>query len=203
VSCALGKFPRPDGLAVKLEKRLPIAAGLGGGSADAGAVFRLVARRYGPCDDWHERAATLGADVPACVASIACVGRGTGTQLHRAINDLEGWPVLLVNPRVAMATGPVFAGWDGQDRGPLAKSELVSKIAREGRNDLEASAIELCPVVADVLNELHDDAPWIARMSGSGATCFAIYQNKDARDAAATRIASKHPDWWQMASKLR
>src|SRR5690606_41074545 len=108
VAKALSALPRPDGLAVTLEKTLPVAAGLGGGSADAGAVFRLVREAHGLPDDWRERAARLGADVPACVESRACIGRGTGTDLEPVENDLNGTPVLLVNPRVPVPTGPVF-----------------------------------------------------------------------------------------------
>ena len=119
VARALSALPRPGGLAITLEKTLPVAAGLGGGSADAGAVFRLVRAAHGLPDDWRERAARLGADVPACVESRACIGRGTGTELERVENDMAGMAVLLVNPRVALATGPVFAAWDGVDRGPL------------------------------------------------------------------------------------
>ena len=85
-----------------LEKNLPVAAGLGGGSADAGALFRMVERSHGLPADWHTRAAALGADVPACVRSEACIGRGTGTELKPVANDLAGMPVLLVNPRVPL-----------------------------------------------------------------------------------------------------
>ncbi|MGN6499360.1 MAG: GHMP family kinase ATP-binding protein, partial [Tsuneonella sp.] len=105
---ALAKLPRSDGLTVTLEKNLPVAAGLGGGSADAGAVFRIVEALHGLPEDWRERAAKLGADVPACVESRMCVGRGTGTDLAPLENDLVGTPVLLVNPRAPLSTGPVF-----------------------------------------------------------------------------------------------
>ena len=88
-----------------LEKNLPVAAGLGGGSADAGAVFRLVRDACGLPDNWRTRAARLGADVPACVLSEACMGRGTGTELEPVANDLAGTPVLLVNPARAAADG--------------------------------------------------------------------------------------------------
>jgi 4-diphosphocytidyl-2-C-methyl-D-erythritol kinase len=94
VAKALSLLPRADGLALTLEKNLPVAAGLGGGSADAGAVFRMVRDAYGLPSDWHQRAAKLGADVPACVESLACVGRGTGTELESLENDLSGIPIL-------------------------------------------------------------------------------------------------------------
>ncbi|PLK26235.1 4-(cytidine 5'-diphospho)-2-C-methyl-D-erythritol kinase [Novosphingobium sp. TH158] len=202
VAKALTALPRPTGWAVTLEKRLPVAAGLGGGSADAGAVFRLVEREQGLPEDWHERAARLGADVPACVRSRACVGRGTGTQLEEVANDLAGTPVLLVNPRMPLATGPVFKGWEGVDCGALPEGDLRT-IALQGRNDLEEPAIRLCPAIAEVLSALRQTQAWLVRMSGSGATCFALFDSDDAMQAASGAIARDHPAWWQMGGKLR
>ena len=199
---ALTALPRPQGWAVTLEKNLPVAAGLGGGSADAGALFRLYDREYGLPDDWPARAARLGADVPACVRSVTAIGRGTGTELAEVESDLAAMSVLLVNPRAPLGTGAVFKGWDGVDLGPLPEGP-VSKIAREGRNDLEAPAIALCPPVAQVLAALGATRPWLARMSGSGATCFALYEDAVIRDAAATKLAADRPGWWQLAGKLR
>ena len=201
VAQALAKLPRSRGLAITLEKNLPVAAGLGGGSADAGAVFRIVDALHGLPDDWPERAASLGADVPACVESRMCLGHGTGTELSSIDNDLEGAPVLLANPRIPLATGPVFAGWDGKDRGTLPDGP-ASAIALEARNDLEEPAIALVPQIAEVLDALREGST-LARMSGSGATCFALYADSSARDAAAERIAASHPKWWQMAGRLR
>ena len=202
VAKALHALPRPEGLAITLEKNLPVAAGLGGGSADAGAVFRIVRERYGLPDNWRARAATLGADVPACVESMTCIGRGTGTELEPADDSLEGTPVLLLNPRVPLATRKGFAGWDGVDRGPLPGGDART-IALEGRNDLEGPAIALCPPIAQVLAALQGTSPWLARMSGSGATCFALYDGEAARDAASAQVQAHHPDWWQMKGNLR
>jgi len=202
VAKALATLPRPDGLAITLEKALPVAAGLGGGSADAGAVFRLVRERHGLPDDWRARAARLGADVPACVESVACVGRGTGTELEPVENDLAGTAVLLVNPRVPLATGTVFAAWDGIDRGPLPAGP-ASAIAQEGRNDLETPAIALCPPIAEVLAALRATGADLVRMSGSGATCFALFRRHDVMREAAETLASAHREWWQMQGKLR
>ena len=199
---ALAALPRPQGWAVTLEKNLPVAAGLGGGSADAGALFRLVEREYGLPDDWQARAAKLGADVPACVRSETCFGRGTGTELEPVENDLASMAVLLVNPRMPLSTAPVFAGWDRIDRGPMPEGP-VSEIAQRGRNDLEPSARALCPAVGEVLAALSQTKPWLARMSGSGATCFALYESKVERDAAAQAVAAQQPDWWQLAGGLR
>jgi 4-diphosphocytidyl-2-C-methyl-D-erythritol kinase len=202
VARALTSLPQADGLAITLEKNLPVAAGLGGGSADAGAVFRIVRETYGLPEDWSQRAARLGADVPACVESVACIGRGTGTELEPVENDLEGMAVLLVNPRVPLATGPVFAAWDRIDRGPLPEGP-VSYVAREGRNDLAGPAISLCPPVGDVLRALRDTPAEVARMSGSGATCYALFRRHDIMREAAQKIAAEHPRWWQMHGKLR
>ena len=199
---ALTALPHPQGLAVSLEKNLPVAAGLGGGSADAGAIFLMIEAVNGLPSDWPARAAKLGADVPACVASETCIGRGTGTELAPATGSLTGIPVLLVNPRVPLSTGPVFKAWDGQDRGPMPHGDALA-IALAGRNDLEAPAVRLCPVIAVVLATLRATSPTLARMSGSGATCFALYADPAARDAAAAGLRETRPDWWQLAGKLR
>ena len=199
---ALALLPRRHGWLVSLDKVLPVAAGLGGGSADVGAVFRLIGRTYGLPDNWHALASQLGADVPACVESVAMVGRGTGTELSAAPDDLAGCPVLLVNPRVPLPTGPVFKAWDRVDHGPMPEGS-AREIALHGRNDLEAPALSICPQVGDVLAALGQTGAWLSRMSGSGATCFALYDTKAQRDAAAALIAAKHPDWWQLAGALR
>lgn len=202
VAKALTALPRPEGLSILMEKNLPVAAGLGGGSADAGAVFRMIRELHGLPDDWQERAAKLGADVPACVESLTCIGRGTGTELESIDSDLTGTSVLLVNPRMPLSTGPVFTAWDGQDRGPMPTGS-VSEIALAGRNDLEAPALTLCPAIGEVLAALGQTGAFLARMSGSGATCFALYRSHDVMREAAETLASDHLDWWQMSGKLR
>ncbi len=199
VSKAMTALPRAQGWSVTLEKRLPVAAGLGGGSADAGAIFRMVERAQGLPSDWRARAAALGADVPACVLSRACIGTGTGTELEEVPNDLAGMPVLLVNPRIPLATGPVFNAWDGHDRGPLPTGDLRT-IAAEGRNDLEAPALALVPAIGDVLTALRASGAWLVRMSGSGATCFALYETVEKLQAAGSALPA---DWWRLAGKLR
>ena len=134
------------------------------------------------------------------------IGLGTGTELALVENDLEGTATLLVNPRIPLSTGPVFKAWasfgDGKDRGPLPDGP-ASSIAMYGRNDLEAPAISLCPQIRDVLDALEGTSPSLARMSGSGATCFALYKTDALRDAAAADIRANQPNWWQMAGALR
>ncbi|MEO7247652.1 MAG: 4-(cytidine 5'-diphospho)-2-C-methyl-D-erythritol kinase, partial [Novosphingobium sp.] len=153
-------------------------------------------------DDWEARAARLGADVPACVRSSTCIGTGTGTELEYIDNDLVGMPVLLVNPRIPLGTGAVFKGWDGVDRGPLSTG-TVSQIAAAGRNDLQQSAMQLCPIISEVLDLLGRTGARIVRMSGSGATCFALYEDDAALQIAAEMIREQRGDWWQMSGKLR
>ncbi len=198
----LTKFPRGEGWHVHLEKNLPVAAGLGGGSADAGALIRMIAAEQSVPSDVMQRAAALGADVPACVWSEMRVGSGTGTDLAKIENDLKGTPILLVNPRQPVPTGPVFEAWDQIDRGALPTGS-AREVALAGRNDLEEPAIAICPVIADVLDALRATDPWLARMSGSGATCFALYADTEGRDRAAAAMTARAPDWWWMSGVLR
>ncbi|QUL38586.1 4-(cytidine 5'-diphospho)-2-C-methyl-D-erythritol kinase [Erythrobacter sp. JK5] len=202
VGKALGALPRPQGLDITLEKNLPVAAGLGGGSADAGAVFRIIEHLHGLPDDWPERAAKLGADVPSCVRSDMAIGRGTGTELEPVENDLAGTPVLLINPRITLSTAAVFNAWEGQDRGPLPQG-TARDIALRGRNDLRQAAISLCPEIAQALELLGQTDPWMLEMSGSGATCFALYETEAARDGASRKISGQHQDMWQLGGRLR
>jgi 4-diphosphocytidyl-2-C-methyl-D-erythritol kinase len=184
-----------------LNKRLPIASGIGGGSADAAAALRLAAKLWDIVDDTLllAVAADLGADVPACLRSVTALGTGVGDILAElALPDIAGAFVLLANPMVPCPTGPVFAAWDKIDRGPLDPVAW-----RRGRNDLQEPAIKLCPEILDVLTVLKAQLPSVARMSGSGATCFGLFPSAALRDAAAQRIAADHPDWWLMSGVLR
>lgn len=194
-------------LAVGLTKRLPVAAGIGGGSADAAAMARLVRRHFLP--ELGDAAlarliSPLGADIAACVASATCRGVGVGAELS-AVPDLQlsGTPLLLVNPRQPVATGPVFAAWDGIDRGALFSDPAGRAQLLAARNDLQRPATAQCPAIADVLLELGALRPWLARMSGSGATCFALFDAAAERDAAAIALADRHPEWWLMAGAFK
>lgn len=193
-------------LAIALEKNLPVAAGLGGGSADAGAILRLIHREWPgrvTLDALTAASATLGADVPACVVSQTMLGTGVGDILQPLPDsDVAGMPVLLVNPDVPLPTGPVFKGWDGVDRGPLGPGSVLAQ-TRAGRNDLQPPAIALCPDIDEVLTTLRAQLPLVARMSGSGATCFALFGSDAAMEAAANRIWDDQPDWWLMAGHIR
>ena len=184
------------GAALTLDKTLPVASGIGGGSADAAAVLRLLTSLW-EIDPGHAQrvAPALGSDVPACLLGLPVRGEGAGDRLTPFdLGDASGTPVLLVNPRVQLSTREVFARWDGDDRGPLTDWRL-------GRNDLEKPAIALMPLIGAV-------EAWLAaqpgavftRMSGSGATCFALFDNEASRNAAADRVPR---EWWRLATFLR
>ena len=199
-----GAFGPVAPLAITLDKRLPVASGIGGGSADAAAMLRVLARRHDVASDdprLASVAASLGADVPACLLGRTAFGTGTGTDLDPR-DGLAGLPVLLVNPGVAVSTAAVFRAWDGRDRGPLAGADPLTA-ASAGRNDLEPPARALALAIDAVLAALAA-APGVtlSRMSGSGATCFALFEDIGARAAAARAIRAAHPDWWQLESTL-
>ncbi len=181
---------------LRLTKNLPVASGIGGGSADAAAAMRALAKLSGqPLPDLSRQRA-LGADVPACVISQTRRGEGVGENLT-AEPSVAGMPILLVNPRLPLSTGAVFAAWDGVDRGPLGDW-------RTGRNDLEAPACRLLPAIAMLigwLGDRHDVT--LARMSGSGATCFALFETVEARHRAAREAAAAFPAYWILESTLR
>ena len=184
------------GAALRLIKNLPVASGIGGGSADAAAALRLLTRLWS-IDPAHATAVApaLGADVSACLLSLTARGEGAGDRLD-LVDDpsIAGTAVLLINPRKPLSTGAVFARWDGVDRGPLGDW-------REGRNDLEAPARSLVPAIGDILDWLADQpGATFTRMSGSGATCFALFADEGARDAAADACPAI---WWHLATFLR
>ncbi|WP_188064095.1 4-(cytidine 5'-diphospho)-2-C-methyl-D-erythritol kinase [Sphingobium sp. KCTC 72723] len=195
------------GAAIRLTKILPVASGIGGGSADAAATLRLLVRLWDVRIDEAELAAIaldLGSDVPACISSVTQMVGGRGERLARHhVDGLEGMAMLLVNPGVGVSTARVFAGWDGQDRGALDATRIDALVAR-GHNDLEAAAMAIAPVIGDVLAVLRaQNGVVLARMSGSGATCFALFDDDAAMADAAMAMRAAHRDWWMMETRIR
>ena len=186
--------------ALTLTKRIPVAAGLGGGSADGAAALRLLNRLWGldRSLDWlAELAADLGADVPACVSSATSFGTGRGEALVPVDVGVAGTPVLILNPRVAVSTGPVFAGWDGIDRGPLDPAAGLDG----SRNDLTPPALVLVPEIARLLDWLGgQDGLTFARMSGSGGSVFGLFENLTGATAAAAAVQN---GWWSACTTMR
>jgi 4-diphosphocytidyl-2-C-methyl-D-erythritol kinase len=194
---ALSAFANASaGARITLDKQLPVASGIGGGSADAAATLRLLTSLWNVDPSRAvEIAPKLGSDVPACLLSLPMRGEGAGDRLTPIdLSDVSAMPVLLVNPRVSLSTAEVFAAWDGEDRGPLGDWRI-------GRNDLQPAAIRLVPQIEAVLAwlALRPGAEFV-RMSGSGATCFALFASEQARDEAADAVPR---EWWRLATFLR
>jgi 4-diphosphocytidyl-2-C-methyl-D-erythritol kinase len=195
------RFGIKRGARLTLEKNLPVASGIGGGSADAAAALRLLDRWWGIGAGEAALigiARTIGADVPACLLSRTVLGTGRGDVLAEADRpELRGTPILLVNPGVAVSTAEVFRLWHGEDGGPLPVD------LKEAQNDLEPLALRLAPAIGEVLESLRRaEGTVLARMSGSGATCFALFGSESHRDAAAEAFATSRPAWWSLASRL-
>jgi 4-diphosphocytidyl-2-C-methyl-D-erythritol kinase len=193
-----------------LSKRLPVAAGLGGGSADAAAALRLLARANGVALDdprLMQAAQATGSDVPVCLDPKPRLMRGVGDVLSAQL-DLPRLFAVLVNPGVAVSTRDVFAALTLPPAGQAAQSDapagaaLPDEIAK-GHNDLEEPAIELEPVIAEVLAVLRKlPGCRLARMSGSGATCFALFDTTAAANAGARSLRVGYPAWWVRATTL-
>lgn len=206
------RLARPIGARLTLEKNLPVASGIGGGSADAAAVLRLLTRLWsvGIAEtDLAGIALSLGADVPMCLASRALAARGIGEDIA-LLPELPQVGIVLVNPGVEVATPAVFKALERRDNPPLPPlpdgfgdpAALCDWLAAT-RNDLEAPAVAIAPVIAEVLAALRAcPGTLLARMSGSGATCFALHDSVDAAKAAAGRLGDAHRAWWIRAASL-
>jgi 4-diphosphocytidyl-2-C-methyl-D-erythritol kinase len=190
-------------LAITLHKNLPIASGIGGGSADAAATYRAL--RSGQDD--IARLLEIGADVPMCVTCQPARVRGIGQDiLPLTLAELS---IVLVNPRIQVATPSVFKNLKIKDNPALADlpqdlsnpAQLIEYLSMQ-RNDLQSPAIALAPIIATALSEIAQSGAKIARMSGSGATCFGIYASTAKAQSAARDLSHAHPDWWITAATL-
>ncbi|MDO5612420.1 MAG: 4-(cytidine 5'-diphospho)-2-C-methyl-D-erythritol kinase [Paracoccus sp. (in: a-proteobacteria)] len=187
--------------AIRLTKNLPVASGIGGGSADAAAVLRGFARQGLALPASPER---LGADVPVCLAGRPARMRGVGEMLD-PVPAIPPVPVVLVNPGVAVATPAVFAALDRRDNPPMPApdwrdAEGLIRFAAACRNDLQAPAIRIAPAIGDVLDALTATGARLARMSGSGATCFGLFDTPAQARAAADAL--RRPGWWVAQTEL-
>lgn len=184
---------------ISLEKNLPHGAGIGGGSADAAAVLRY----FGVT----ENAASLGADVPVCLRSTVQRMRGIGDILTPVV-DLPSLTAVLVNPGVHVSTPEVFGGLGQKENAPMP--DLLPAFSSTGdlitwlgsmRNDLQSPACSQLPSICDVIGALSRVSP-LARMSGSGGTCFGLFETRQQADRAAQDLAREHPDWWVQSVAL-
>ncbi len=197
-----------------LQKHLPIAGGVGGGSADAAATLLLLNEmwdvNFGEAA-LERLAEQLGSDVPACVRGRPLVMRGTGERLMDIA--APGLPVVLVNPGVALETRRVFERYDGMgadprfaERPPPEASDIESFAAglREYRNDLEPAALAICPEIGKVLERLRQEPGCLlARLSGSGPTCFGIFRTNAEAEAASASLSGRYRKYWVQATELR
>jgi len=206
------RLGRPAGVRIALHKRIPVAAGLGGGSADAAAVLRGLARLWRldakHDGDIREIARRLGADVPVCLESSAAFMTGIGEVLS-APPPLPPCAVLLINPNIPVPTGAIFAA----RRGPFSAADPIRESPVDAsalagllltrRNDLEQPALAHAPEIGHVLARLGEASGCLlARMSGSGGTCFGLFDGEAAAAGAARSIACDRPDWWVCSTRL-
>jgi len=200
---ASGRPLRP--LRIRLEKNLPVASGIGSGSADAAATLRALLRfnRLTPSrDESIDLALKLGADVPVCFFQQSCRMQGAGERLT-PLENFQPLPAVLVNPRIAVPTAAGFQAL-GLKPGDSYRVPIAGvNDPASWRNDLTASALALAPPIADVLAALESQAGLrLARMSGSGATCFGLFEDAAAAARAAARLAADHPRWWVKPARL-
>ncbi|ATG34426.1 putative 4-diphosphocytidyl-2-C-methyl-D-erythritol kinase [Phaeobacter piscinae] len=196
------------GAVLLLEKNLPPASGIGGGSSDAAATLRALSELWGLPMPGTQDVLPLGADVPVCMSP--------GTQRMRGIGErLDGLPplpdcaIVLINPGVSVATPAIFRAMGKRDN-PAMPAELpiwdsIGHLAtwlKTQRNDLQPSAIQLEPVIGEVLKALSGTAPLYHAMSGSGATCYGLYPTEAEAQAAADRLRAADADWWVRAGRL-
>lgn len=203
----LGRQPE---VALTLTKRLPVASGIGGGSSDAAATLRLLCQMWAvevPEDELMAIALGLGADVPACLGGVAAEMRGVGERV-RPVAALPPAAVVLVNPGFALATARVFRDWRGPGTAapewspPPHVAALAAQLTLH-RNDLTDAAVSQEPAVAEVLEALAARPDCLlARMSGSGATCFGLFESAEVAEAAARVMQATHPTWWVRAAAI-
>ena len=194
--------------ALTLDKHLPVASGIGGGSSDAAAALRALAGLWRrPLDDVGTIAMELGADVPACLAGRAVWVSGVGERLHIA-PPLPPFGVVLANPRLELPTADVFRARRGgfsqeAPRIDISAPDALFALLRKCRNDLTDAAVSLMPPIAVVLDRMARlPGTRLTRMSGSGATCFALFADREAASRAAAALSEAEPGWWVRAGTL-
>lgn len=198
-------------VALTCDKHIPVAAGIGGGSADAAATLRLLIKLWDlpiPTTDLAELALTLGADVPACLQSRPLLMEGIGDAL-RPIHQMPDCPILLVNPMIQISTPDIFQTLLNKDNPkispPLAyqTDQALYEFLRAARNDLQPPAIKIAPQIANCRDMLERTDPILCRMSGSGATCFALYSTQEQAENAQKCIQQQQANWFAKATILR
>ncbi|WP_339046959.1 4-(cytidine 5'-diphospho)-2-C-methyl-D-erythritol kinase [Candidatus Mesenet endosymbiont of Phosphuga atrata] len=195
-------------ISVRVIKNIPVAAGLGGGSSDAGAVIRILGKYWNIENQvLNEVAANVGADVPVSVNCATAFAKGTGDDLHYYKNFTIPKSIVLVNPGKPLSTTRVFQEYNGNFSAPLdfPKADTVDliELMHSTKNDLQEVAITIIPEIEDILSFLQKQAGCIImRMSGSGATCFGIFDSEKKAKSAANNVHHHHPNWWVHTTSL-
>lgn len=196
--------PTPP-VAIHLEKNLPVASGIGGGSADAAATLRGLLRHWqaqiAP-DALASMALKLGADVPMCLESRSLIARGIGEDIE-VLTDLPKLAMVLANPLKAVSTPEIFRRLRNKANPPLPASPVMGWLdfLAHGRNDLQPPAQTLLPEIGEIIKLLSDEGAALVRMSGSGATCFGIFHSLEAARAAEISLRKKRPGWYFQATR--
>ncbi len=212
---AVERGGRPQGAAIALTKNLPLASGVGGGSADAAAALRELVRLWDlriEEDALHQIGLALGADVPVCLHGASAWMEGVGEKISPG-PAVPALPLVLVNPGCAVATRTIFQAFYARgastpllapDRYPSAFSDSAALIRflKTTRNDLQDAALAMVPEIGDVLEALRSSGAMFARMSGSGATCFGLYGEAAEAEAAAQDLRATHEGWWSQNTAL-
>lgn len=209
-------FAHAPPVGITLTKNLPVASGIGGGSADAAAVFRGLMALFGTethvvkgSNESLQRLLPLGADIPMCVPSITARVGGIGEKIT-VVSGMPALPAVLVNPNCAVSTPSVFKAMCRRENAPMSDpmpnfsgvEELIGWLSKQ-RNDLEPAAIQVEPKIASVKSVLANMQECrFARMSGSGATCFGLFETRCAADSAARLLQAAHSDWWVVSTSL-
>lgn len=196
---------------VHLEKNLPVASGIGGGSADAAACVRALECLSGRAIDPGKSAQLLkaGADIPMCIKSVPARVGGIGDEIV-PLPSLPKYPIVLVNPGIQVSTASIFEALTEREYSemqdvPADVSDVSGTLRwlKDQRNDLQDVAVSLVPEIGLVLRRISDNpACQLSRMSGSGATCFGVFDSPSAADDAAVAMAEQFPDWWIVSTRL-
>ncbi|KAB7614772.1 4-(cytidine 5'-diphospho)-2-C-methyl-D-erythritol kinase [Amylibacter sp. SFDW26] len=194
--------PHCEGAAITLTKNLPVASGIGGGSADAAATLRAMAKMTG-AELPKDAGLSLGADVPVCLAEQSCRMQGIGDQIT-PIQNVPQMAAVLVRPNIAVSTPVIFKAISNKNNTGIMDYDHtdIIKYLKKQRNDLELPARAFAPEIGMCLQALKDLGALLARMSGSGATCFGIFETKKDATDASNKLAKAHPDWWVKACCL-
>lgn len=203
-SSIIAKGGEPQPAIIHLEKNLPVASGIGGGSADAAATLLALQEFWQSDCDLQEIGLTLGADVPMCLHSTPLRATGIGNEIE-LLNTSKPLHLLVVNPGRSVATPDVFRALASKDNTPITDiagnrfpgSDAIKAL----RNDLQEPAFKIEPVIAGVLAAIDQSGSLMTRMSGSGATCFGIFATAEASQRACDTLKAEHPNWWCVASE--